>query len=208
MAQPSPSKLMFVIDPSSTSRYTVTWSPHRGLVPSACRLALGRRAKLRGLRWWSRITSWYRSSRGFMRWNILWASPRQETEVVDFLALVVEGQRHARGAGHAHALHGGLRAVVAGADGDAVAVEDGAEVVRVDAVEHEGDGGGALLGPADQAHARARGRAPPRRRRAAPPRSARWPPCPATRRSRWPRPGRWRPGCAGVPASNLAGGGA
>ena len=58
MAQPVPWKPTSRITPSATSRSKAIRSPHRGLFPSALRLAAGRVRKFRGLRLWSRITSW------------------------------------------------------------------------------------------------------------------------------------------------------
>ena len=58
-------------------------------------------------------------------------------ERVDVLAGVVHRQRGTRGGGHAKAIHDRLRAMMAGTDGNAFAIDDGADVVRVYAVEHE-----------------------------------------------------------------------
>ncbi len=63
------------------------------------------------------------------------------------------GERGARGRRHAEALHHRHRAVVAGADGDAFVIEDGAEVVRVDAIEREGDDRRLVGRGADEAQA-------------------------------------------------------
>src|SRR3546814_6449573 len=62
---------------------------------------------------------------------------------------VVEAHRRPRRGRHAEPLHQRLRAVVADADGDALAVDDGADVVRMDAVEREGDDAGLLPGGAE-----------------------------------------------------------
>src|SRR5271167_2408801 len=72
---------------------------------------------------------------------------------VNFLVSIIASQSGAGGGGDAEAVHQGLGAVMAGADGDSFLVEHGADVVRVDAVEHERDGPGALFGSADQANA-------------------------------------------------------
>src|SRR5262249_21877105 len=76
---------------------------------------------------------------------------------VDLLARVVEGKGCAGGGWDAEAFHERLCAVMAGADGDALFVQDRADIVRMNAVEDEGDSPGALLGRADQANARNRG---------------------------------------------------
>src|SRR6202050_3161699 len=56
---------------------------------------------------------------------------------VDSLFGVVESDRGARGGGYAEPLQHRLRAVMPGAHGDALAVEDGAHIVRVHAFQHE-----------------------------------------------------------------------
>src|SRR5690606_33454129 len=61
MAQPWPMKLTSWTMPSLTRAYTVSWSPHNGLCPSARCDASSIAWKLRGLRLWSKMTSWYRS---------------------------------------------------------------------------------------------------------------------------------------------------
>src|SRR3546814_5031776 len=58
-------------------------------------------------------------------------------EHVDLPTGVVEAHRRPRRGRHAEPLHQRLRAVVADADGDALAVDDGADVVRMDAVRSE-----------------------------------------------------------------------
>src|SRR3546814_11310022 len=60
-------------------------------------------------------------------------------EHVDLPTGVVEAHRRPRRGRHAEPLHQRLRAVVADADGDALALDDGAEVVRMDAVWREGE---------------------------------------------------------------------
>src|SRR5919205_1038206 len=66
---------------------------------------------------------------------------------------VVEGEGGAGRGRDAEVLHDGLRAVVAGADGDALLVEDGAHVVRVHLVDDEGQHARLLARGADDAHA-------------------------------------------------------
>ena len=65
-------------------------------------------------------------------------------QAVDLLAGVVDGEAGPGGRGDAEAVHEQLGAVVAGADRDAVAVEDLGDVVGVDALELEGDGADAV----------------------------------------------------------------
>ena len=60
-------------------------------------------------------------------------------QAVDLLAGRVDAEAGAGGGGDAEPLHQRLGAVVAGADRDAVAVEDLGDVVGVDALELEGD---------------------------------------------------------------------
>ena len=60
-------------------------------------------------------------------------------ERVRLFARVVEAERRAARGGHVEAHHQRLRAVMAGADGDAFLVEDRADVVRMHAFEHERD---------------------------------------------------------------------
>src|SRR6476659_8193982 len=50
---------------------------------------------------------------------------------VDIRLIAIEPEARPRGGGHAERVHQRLRAVVAGADGDVLFVEDGAEVVRM-----------------------------------------------------------------------------
>src|SRR5262245_7424606 len=59
-------------------------------------------------------------------------------KVVDVFLGRVDGEARAQRAPDAEPLHEGLRAVVAGADGDAPLVEEGGPVVRVDALDVEG----------------------------------------------------------------------
>ena len=58
-----------------------------------------------------------------------------------------------------------LRAVVAGAHGDALLIEHAADVLGADAVEDEREDAGLLGRGADHAETRDRGEAAPRRRR-------------------------------------------
>ena len=74
-------------------------------------------------------------------------------EGVDVLAGVVEGERGADGAFDAEAAEDWLGAVVAGANGDALAVERGADVFGAIAVEDEGEDTGFFAGGTDQAEA-------------------------------------------------------
>src|ERR1043166_3918876 len=74
-------------------------------------------------------------------------------EAFDLFPRVVEGEGGARGGRHAEVLHDGLRAVVAGADGDALPVEDCAHVVRVNVVNDEGQYARLLARVADDADA-------------------------------------------------------
>ena len=67
------------------------------------------------------------------------ASWRPVDQAVDLLAGRVDAEAGAGRGGDAEAVHQQLGAVVAGADGDAVAVEDLGDVVGVDALELEGD---------------------------------------------------------------------
>ena len=80
-------------------------------------------------------------------------------EGVDVFADVVEGEGGADGGFEAEAAEDGLGAVVAGADGDALLVEGGADVFGALAVEDEGDDAGFLGGGADDAEAGDGGRA-------------------------------------------------
>ena len=75
-----------------------------------------------------------------------WTRSRPATRRVDVLVGVVHGERRARGRRHAEAAHQRLGAVVAGAHAHALAAEDLGHVVRVDAVEREGDERAALVG--------------------------------------------------------------
>ena len=67
-------------------------------------------------------------------------------EDIDLLKRIVGGEGGADGAGGAEAGHQRLAAMVAGADGDTHLVDQGAEVVVVDAVEVEGEGADAVFG--------------------------------------------------------------
>ena len=62
-------------------------------------------------------------------------------------------ERRANRRRDAEAVHHRLRAVLAGPDGDAFAVEDRADVVRVHAVDHERQDAGLAARLADHAHA-------------------------------------------------------
>ncbi len=79
--------------------------------------------------------------------------PEGGDEGVDVFAGVVESERWADGAFDAEAAEDGLGAVVAGADGDALAVEGGADVFGAEAVEDEGEDAGFFAGGADEAEA-------------------------------------------------------
>ena len=65
---------------------------------------------------------------------------------------VVERKRSACGGRNAKALHHRLRAVVPGADSDALLVQDRPDVVRMDPFEHEGKHRRLFLRRADQAN--------------------------------------------------------
>src|SRR4051794_4993689 len=64
---------------------------------------------------------------------------------VDLLARVVDGEARPGGRRHPEPIHQDLRAVVAGANADRVAVEDLGDVVAVNALELEGDDAGAVV---------------------------------------------------------------
>src|SRR5437763_378748 len=74
-------------------------------------------------------------------------------ERVDFAESVVEGERSAGGGGYVEEIHHGLGAVMAGADGNALAVEQRADIVRVYAFHDEGENARLLARGADQAQA-------------------------------------------------------
>ncbi len=58
-------------------------------------------------------------------------------QLVDFFARVVKSERRPRRRGNVEELHHGLGTVMSGADGDALLVEDRADVVRVDVFDGE-----------------------------------------------------------------------
>ena len=62
-------------------------------------------------------------------------------EPIHFLFRIVEGKGCPGGRGDAEALHEGLAAMVTRADGDALGIEKGGYVVRVNAVDGEGNDG-------------------------------------------------------------------
>ena len=74
-------------------------------------------------------------------------------EAPDVVVVVVGGEGSANGGRDAEAAHDGFGAVLADAHRDAVLVEHGAGVVRVDAVQGEGDDGGFVRCGADEAQA-------------------------------------------------------
>src|SRR5450755_2683622 len=78
-------------------------------------------------------------------------------ERIDFADCVVEGERGAGGGGYVEEVHDRLRAVVASADGDALPVEQGTDIVRVNAFHDVGENAGFFLRRADEAQARDRG---------------------------------------------------
>ena len=84
-------------------------------------------------------------------------APERAHQRVDLVASVVHRQRCARGRGHAEAIHDRLRAVMTGADGDALAIHDRPDVVRVHPVEHERQDAGLPPRRADQAQSVDRG---------------------------------------------------
>ena len=65
-------------------------------------------------------------------------------EVVGFFLRVVEGEGGTGGGGYAELVHERLAAMVTRTDGDALGVEEGGEVVRMDVFYGEGDDGGFL----------------------------------------------------------------
>src|SRR5690625_6156970 len=78
------------------------------------------------------------------------ADPFQGSEQdVDFLHGVVAGKGGANGGGHAVVFHDRHGTVVAGAQGHSLEVHEGADIVGVDAVQHKGEGTGAVSGPAN-----------------------------------------------------------
>src|SRR5918993_3118651 len=79
--------------------------------------------------------------------------PHRGGEAVNLLLRVVEGEGGAGRGRHFEVLHDGLRAVVAGADGDALAVEDGAHVVRMHLFDDEGEDARLVARVADDADA-------------------------------------------------------
>ena len=68
------------------------------------------------------------------------------SEEFDFFGGVVGGEGGAHGAGGVEAAHEGLAAMVAGADGDSHLVDEGAEVIVVDALDIEREGALAVGG--------------------------------------------------------------
>src|SRR6476661_4390275 len=86
------------------------------------------------------MISWYRASRSMSaNLEVLLGVLQPLDERVYLARCRVQVRRHAGRALHAVPLVRGLRAVVPGADGDPAAVEHLAHVVRVDAVDLEGD---------------------------------------------------------------------
>ena len=79
--------------------------------------------------------------------------PEGGDEGVDVFAGVVEGEGWADGAFGAEATEDWLSAVVAGADGDALAVECCADVLGAESVEDEREDAGFFAGGADEAEA-------------------------------------------------------
>ena len=79
--------------------------------------------------------------------------PEGGDEGVDVFAGVVEGEGGADGGFDAEAAEDWLSAVMAGADGDALAIESGADVFGAIAVEHEREDAGFFAGGADEAKA-------------------------------------------------------
>src|SRR5207247_8074370 len=58
---------------------------------------------------------------------------------IQFRFRVIQRQRRSGRCRHTKPFHDGLRAVMAGPDGDAVAIEDGADVMWMHALEHKRD---------------------------------------------------------------------
>ena len=167
IAQPLPSKATSATLPSSSSlRKTCCSSPQNGFVSSNSRSNSSRRPKLCGplvvLEDLVAVELVHRSTVARAR-----RPPGVEQaldQAVDLLAGGVDAEAGAGRGGDAEALHQRLGAVVAGADGDAVAVEDLGDVVGVDALELEGDGAAAVV--AARAARRRAGRGPRRAARA------------------------------------------
>src|ERR1700733_13482547 len=139
IAHPCPSnRISSILSAASLSR-SVSRSPHRGFTPSALASADSSGPKFLGRRLWSRITSRYRSSSSMGSLGEERPGARYGGgKPVDLLEGVIEGERGARGGRHLEEFHHGHGAVMAGADGDAALVEDGAEIVRMHARDHEG----------------------------------------------------------------------
>lgn len=74
-------------------------------------------------------------------------------QFINFLARIVESKRSARGCRNTEKLHHGLRAVMSGANGDALLVKDRADVVRMNVFDRERQNGCFFLRRADNAHA-------------------------------------------------------
>ncbi len=88
-----------------------------------------------------------------MKHSLYFVNPRSQRVEIRFG--VVGSQRGAGGGGNSEAFHGGLRAMVPGADGDAVHVEQSADVMRMHAVERETEAIGYPLGTMARAKDRA-----------------------------------------------------
>src|SRR5690242_8260116 len=99
------------------------------------------------------MMSWYSASRsmGSVQLEVAAGVFQRLDERVDLRRGRVEVRRHARRGLHAEALVRRLRAVVTGTHCDAAGVQDLRDVVRVHALELEGDGA-AALGRVERTH--------------------------------------------------------
>jgi len=66
---------------------------------------------------------------------------------------VVQRQRRSCGRGHAESIHHGLSTVVAGPDGDSIAIEHRTDIMRMDTLEHKREHAHLLARSSDQSQA-------------------------------------------------------
>src|SRR6476620_7123340 len=160
IAHPVPSNVTCLMRSPSRSRNTVSRSPHRGLNPSHTRSASSSRRKFRGVRLWSRMTSWYSSRRSDTIWlQAPGCGPDYELRTTDYelrtsskqlvrfvkrsdervhiTARVVEREGRTGRRRDPVAVHDRLRAVLASPNGHAFVVEHRTDIVRVYAVHDE-----------------------------------------------------------------------
>src|SRR5580698_7394380 len=150
IAHPCPSNRISSILSSASLRRSVSRSPHRGFTPSALASAVSSGPKFLGRRLWSRITSRYKSFSSMGSLGEERPGARDgRGEPVDLLEGVVEGERSVRGGRYLEEFHHRHGAVMAGADGDAILVEDRAEIVRMHALDDEGHQACLVAGGAD-----------------------------------------------------------